>query len=506
MRIPFLQRHASPPAKPPRKHQALPAGGKTLRHAIIINVAYPTPHNGRGKYNVPEMPIAAVTLPLLAAITRSLRPDCNIRIYDELGTPVDMDYVDGLPREETLIMLSVRTTLAYEARMMALRFQGMGFAVVMGGPHVSSCIEEVVQYANAAVHGEAEIHLPGVISAFESGNIKAATLPGLAFKVDYNCDLTASPAPELHLYCHSRSYMYPAVLEFSRGCQYRCSFCASTNLYARERSYKTPAQVLGEIAMLPVIGGARNWFFGDDNFTTSHARTRELCAAIAREFPDAKWGCSITASATHDLKLLDALAQAGCRYVFVGFDSILQTSLDATLKGNSKAHEHVRSIAELRKRGIFVVGALIFGFDTDHKTVFRDSLSWALASGVDTINLNVIRPYPNTPNYAELQKAGRLLHDPWWMQPQEVRMSMVNNNTYNMAGVMTTFKPKNMTAGELTDGTLWVGQEFYRLKRMAARVTKRWQDPVQMFWEASINHAYRAEYRSHRAVHDPAAS
>src|SRR5215470_8370249 len=96
-----------------------------LTHACAINVSYPTPANGRGDVAVPEMRVGAATLPLLVALVRRLRPDCRIRMWDEIGTPTDFDHLDGLPRETTLILFSVRTNLAHEARRLAGQLMGM---------------------------------------------------------------------------------------------------------------------------------------------------------------------------------------------------------------------------------------------------------------------------------------------------------------------------------------------------------------------------------------------
>jgi hypothetical protein len=82
-------------------------------------------------------------------------------------------------------LLSVRTSLAYESREIARQFQALGFAVVTGSPHVSACLDEVVTYANAAVHGEAELHMPSIIAAFEAGALRATTLPGLRFRSNF---------------------------------------------------------------------------------------------------------------------------------------------------------------------------------------------------------------------------------------------------------------------------------------------------------------------------------
>ena len=190
--------------------------GRKLAHAITINVSYPCKRNDRGQLVLPEMRMGAATLPLLAAIVRAHRPGCQVRQYDEIGTPIDFDYIDGLRRDQTLILLSVSTNLAYEAMVLSRRFQAMGFATVIGGPHASACLEEVAGYANAAVQGEAETHLPSVIEAFEAGALSATTRPGMMLRNTEDASLDRSPIPDRTLYRHSRHYMNPGVLEFGR--------------------------------------------------------------------------------------------------------------------------------------------------------------------------------------------------------------------------------------------------------------------------------------------------
>lgn len=475
-----------------------------LSHACLINVSYPTPANDRGDLRVPEMKVGAATLPLLAALVHEVRPGCRIRMWDEIGTPIDFACIDRMPRETTLMLLSVRTNLAYEARSLGQRLMQMGFAVVMGGPHVSACQDEVASYANAAVHGEAETHMRAVIEAFEAGAFTAATLPGLKFRSDQDCDLERSPLPERHLYRYSRGYMNPGVLEFGRGCQFRCSYCASTNLYTSALRFKSVAQVIAEIATLPVYpGNFRAWFFGDDNFASSHARARELARAIGRAYPAARWGSAMTIASANDGALLDDLAAGGMRYAFVGFDSVVQDSLAGADKTLARASRFKPLVAAFKQRGIFIVAALVFGFDTDGPDVFRRTLDWALDSGVDVVNLNVLRPYPSSPLYPQLRDQGRLLHDPWWLQPLTTRMAMVHGLTANVSGAMTTFRPARMTARELAEGTLWVGQEFYRLRNTVPRVIRNMRSIPTLILDALTNYSYALEYRSFDRVAPP---
>jgi radical SAM superfamily enzyme YgiQ (UPF0313 family) len=481
-----------------------PAVERKLAHAIVINVSYPCKRNGRGTLLLPEMRMGAATLPLLAAIVRACRPACEVHQYDEIGTPIDFDYIDGLPRERTLILLSVSTNLAHEAKVLSRRFQAMGFPTVIGGPHASACLEEVASYANAAVRGEAEVSLPSVIEAFEAGELTAATRPGLLWRGGTDAVLERSPIPDRTLYKHSRHYMNPGVLEFGRGCQYRCSFCASTNLYTQSLRHKSIGQVLAEIATLPAYpGGHRVWFFGDDNFASSHARAKALARAIGQFYPKARWGCAMTIASARDPDLLDTLVEGGMRYVFIGFDSIVKESLASAQKNLSRPEHYVPLVAELKKRNIFVIAALVFGFDHDRIDVFRRTLEWANEAGVDTLNLNVLRPYPSSPDYERLKREGRLLSDPWWLEPFERRLEMVHDLTLSISSVMTTFQPSHMSPRDLAAGTLWVGQEFSRLRNAVPRLIRGWQGWSTFVVDLLTNLSYGRNYASHAGISDP---
>jgi radical SAM superfamily enzyme YgiQ (UPF0313 family) len=298
--------------------------------------------------------------------------------------------------------------------------------------------------------------------------------------------------------------MQQSTVEFSRGCQYKCSFCASTNLYTDGLRHKSVPQVLDEIEALPAYpGGTRVWFFGDDNFASVHAKTKELSLAIGRRFPRASWGCAMTIASAADGALLDALVAGGMRYVFIGFDSIVQESLDSTNKGVSKAAQFATLIDNMKRRGIFIIAALVFGFDHDKPRVFADTLKWTRDTGVDILNLNVARPYPSSPFYAQLRDEGRLTCDPWWLQPFDRRLDMVHGLTANLAGVMTTYEPRHMSARQAAEGTLWLGQEFYRLKTSVPRLFRNARGLTSLIVDGLTNYFYAREYRTFVPVHEP---
>src|SRR3978361_2298118 len=96
--------------------------------------------------------------PLPAATLAGLTPkDVTVRFYD--------DRMETIPFAEPtdLVALSVETYTAKRAYQIASEYRRRGVPVVMGGFHPSLCPEEVAQYAEAVVTGEAAHLWPGVM-------------------------------------------------------------------------------------------------------------------------------------------------------------------------------------------------------------------------------------------------------------------------------------------------------------------------------------------------------
>ena len=96
--------------------------------------------------------------PLAPAVVSALTPpDVEIRFYD--------DRIEPIPYEEPtdLVALSVETYTAARAYQIASEYRRRAVPVVMGGFHATLCTEEVSNYADAVVVGEAEGLWPRVV-------------------------------------------------------------------------------------------------------------------------------------------------------------------------------------------------------------------------------------------------------------------------------------------------------------------------------------------------------
>src|SRR5687767_4732394 len=96
--------------------------------------------------------------PLPAATLAGLTPaGVDVRFYD--------DRMELIPFDEPtdLVAISVETYTAKRAYQIASAYRRRGVPVVMGGFHASLCPDEVAEYADAVVVGEAERTWPEVV-------------------------------------------------------------------------------------------------------------------------------------------------------------------------------------------------------------------------------------------------------------------------------------------------------------------------------------------------------
>src|SRR6266487_728206 len=113
-----------------------------------------------------------------ATIAGLTPPDVHVRFYD--------DRMELIPYDEPtdLVAISVETYTAKRAYQIASEYRRRGVPVVMGGFHATLCPEEVSQYADSVVVGEAEAVWNQVLQDAASHTLqpyyRSATRPSLS--------------------------------------------------------------------------------------------------------------------------------------------------------------------------------------------------------------------------------------------------------------------------------------------------------------------------------------
>ncbi len=216
------------------------------------------------------------------------------------------------------------------------------------------------------VMGEGEETLRELVQCLETGSAVHA-IAGLMSREFYQPrfnlkpldDLPFPARDELRLSHASNAVVKEALVESTRGCTYRCSFCSIPLYYKyahgkqwRERSVVNVCNELTQlVAEFPDVDLIS---FTDDNFMGFNSRFHERAIRIARHLRSLKPQlafeivCRVDAVEPEAFRELASLGMAG---VYLGIESGVQRVLDSFRK-NTTVRQNLRAIEILSELGI----------------------------------------------------------------------------------------------------------------------------------------------------------
>lgn len=405
--------------------------------------------------------------PLPPAVIAGLTPpEVELAFYDDRMEPIPFD------EPTDLAAISVETYTAKRAYQIASEYRRRGVPVVMGGFHATLCPEEVAQYAEAVVIGEAEGLWEQVLADAERGPLqtyyRSLQRPSLA-----------NSRPNRSIYAGKR-YLPLGLIEAARGCQFNCDFCAIQTVFDRTQNSRSLDDIVAEIEELkdkPLI------FFVDDNITSNMDHAKAFLRALIPL--KIRWVSQTSINAAHDEEFLQLLATSGCQGVLIGFESLNPKNLKKMNKGfNMMKGGFEQALANLRRYQIRLYITFVFGYDEDTGASFAETVQFALKHKFFIAAFNHLTPFPGTPLYRRLAMEGRLLYEKWWLD---------DNYGYNMI----PFQPLHMSPERLQQGCVEARAAFYRWRN----IWRRGLDPVNRasppMWLAYywINYLFRQEVR-----------
>jgi radical SAM superfamily enzyme YgiQ (UPF0313 family) len=164
-------------------------------------------------------------------------------------------------------------------------------------------------------------------------------------------------------------------------------------------------------------------FFTDDNVFAKRSYSREL---MRRLIPlNVKWGAQACISVGKDDETLRLARESGCLMLFVGMETVNPKNLDGIGKPQNKVEEYKELIRNIHDHGINIQGSFIVGLDDDDVSSFAALESFIDESGIDTIHLQILKPYPGTRLRDRLAREGRLLSENDWDNLSELRIDYV---------------------------------------------------------------------------------
>ena len=407
--------------------------------------------------------------PLGLGIVAALTPDnWSVKILDENFDRCSYEDAD-------LVGLTAFTASVNRAYEIAAVYRARGIPTVLGGIHASMLPDEALKYVDAVVIGEAESVWSQVVADFESGGMQRVYKRQLV-------ELRDMPMPRHDLF--HPGYMFSSI-QTARGCPMDCDFCSVTALNGHRYRQRPVDEVLDELETVP----NKMVFFVDDNIIGygKAAADRALClfrGMIKRRIKK-DWFCQASMNFADDEGLLSCAAMSGCRMVFLGVEAENVDALDETNKKlNLKigVDQYEEIFRRINRHGIAVLGAFIYGMDSDTPSALRHRTNYILRSGIDIMQTTYLTPLPGTRLFDRLKEEGRLLYTDFpgdWVR-------------YDMTQVI--HHPLMLKTHELAAAMAESNRRLYNRRTLCRKFVKTWcatRDLTTAMWAYNSNCNYR---------------
>jgi len=405
-----------------------------------MKITFIKPNMGRTKDGRPYRDRACME-PLTFAVLAGLLPEGDQAVlYD--------DRLEDVPYGEAtdLAAINVEVYTARRAYEIAAEYRRRKVPVVLGGCHASMAPEEAATFADAVVIGDAERSWPRLIEDARQGCLQPVyrdETPAVIHGVHTDWSIF-----------RGKRYLPLRLTQFSRGCHNQCEYCATAALYQGMHPHRPVEEVIEELQTqhAPLV------FFVDDNITADSEAAKEL---FRRLIPlHCRWVGQASLDFVRDHELVNLMQRSGCAGLVIGFETLEISNLRQMGKACNALTPYDEALTVIRRMGLMVWAALLFGYDADTPAGIRAAVDWTIAQKFCFAAYNILTPYPATPLYARLQAEGRLRYERWWLHPD-----------YHFGDAV--FHPAQMPAETLTDLCIEARRTFNHPWSIARRLWDR---------------------------------
>ncbi|HEY8228251.1 MAG TPA: B12-binding domain-containing radical SAM protein [Pyrinomonadaceae bacterium] len=350
----------------------------------------------------------------------------------------DIDWAD-------MVFVTAMLVQKDSLRQVVTRCKARGKRVVVGGPYVTTTIEDLPDADHVFV-GEAETTLPLFIKELAEGVAKRR------YEAVERPPLSATPLPHFHL---ANLKLYSAMcVQYSRGCPFSCEFCDIIEIYGRVPRTKSNQQMLAEFDALRDLNWRGTVFIVDDNFIGNKKNVRQLLPDLAAWQKRNGYPFSLLTESSVNLAddepLLENMREAGFRRVFLGIETPVKESLKEAQKSQNRGNL-LDAVKSIQSYGMEVMAGFIVGFDNDPEDIFERQIDFIRKSAIPLAMVGLLNALPGTQLWDRLQREGRLLGE------------ASGNNTVCTLNFKTRMDPKVLIRGYQTImQTIYSPREYYQ--------------------------------------------
>ena len=383
-----------------------------------------------------------------AALLR--RSGFSVALFDSMLENPKQGFPEALARHRPKVVAIYEDNFNFLTKMCLTRMRrvalGMieaakayGSKVVVNGSDASDHTREYLEHgADYILLGEAEwtlLELAESLVRDTGGDV--ANIGGLAYRgprgahpvrtplrpLMRNLDLLPLPARDLiDTERYRRAWIeahgfFSLNLVASRGCPYRCNWCAKP-IYGDSFHGRSAESVALEMRELREEFGVDHLWFADDLFGINNRWVQELADHVERH--DA--AVPFKMQSRTDLMqcpAVAALARAGCVEVWMGVESGSQKILDAMDKG-IRIEQVAQARKCLRENGIRACYFLQFGYPGEKWCDIEKTIQMVRETQPDDLGISVSYPLPGTKFYERVRE--QLGEKTNWVDSEDLSM------------------------------------------------------------------------------------
>ncbi len=354
-----------------------------------------------------------------------------------------------------------------------------GVPVVIGGVHISFLPHTLTSHMTVGCIGEGEVTIVDLMQLYLNENglpvDKLCDIPGIVFHEEEGrvkltsprsmChDLDVLPIPDFALVKPSAH----AYLFTSRGCPYRCNFCASSRFWNEVRFFSAE-RVVNEVEILINQYNVSFISFFDDLFVANKKRFFRIIDILEQKglIGKVKFSCSLRANTVNE-EIVKGLKRMGVASVGMGLESGNQRVLE-WLKGSGITIDHNRqAVSLLNKYGIMPNASFVIGSPDETRAEILETLRFVKKINPGLFDVYVLTPFPGTPVWDLALAKGLVSEGP------EMDWSRLNVN-FDVAPDKAVILSSVLSRAEIVG--LYRKFSRYRLFHNAKRV---WNHPMLM--------------------------
>ncbi len=428
---------------------------KRKKQILLIQ---PTIYDNSGKLIKKNMLyFIGLTMPLLAA-------ECG----DDWEVQICIETIEDIPYDTEIDLIGIGSMGHSIIRgiEIAREFKKRGKTVIIGGYMASLVSDEVKQYADCIMIGDAEGYWQQMLNDYLNGELKPF----------YESKITelSTPLPKYELVtCKKIGDFLP--VQAGRGCPNDCAFCSIACLYRGKYLRRAIPEVIRDIKRVRELG-FKKFLLIDDNILSNRQYMIDLCAEIKKL--NMEWYSQCSIHLANDPELLKCVVDSGCTCLSFGIETITKSNLEKLNKGWENPEDYHHMIQTLREAGINVATEMMLGLPDDTEESVRETAQFIIENKIEAPKFYILCPVPGTKFYDEIKDSKEL----------------INHDIYTYSPNKATMNTANLSAQDI-DRLYWeLYNEVYSIKNIIKRVLfsrKLLKHPGRTMFMFGVNLFYR---------------